>query len=267
MSFQAAIQVRTHFNNWFVTNGPILYQLVRQQLILRYRRTFLGYLWTLFNPLLMMSVTSVVFSTIFKLDLKTYAVFLFSGMVAYNYFATCVAQTGQSLLGHEQLLKKIYVPKVLFPLSVSFTLLVDSILMASSLFIIILGIGGKLTIALFFIPVAYVLLYFFSFGLGLILSICVVYFRDLQHIVGIVMQVLLFLSPVFYKPDSMAGKVKRFIDINPLTYFIKLFRDPICEGHIPELNVIFIAAVFAIVSFIAGTYFFGKNENNIVIRL
>ena len=96
----------------------VLQQLVRQQLILRYRRTALGYLWTLINPLLMMSVTAVVFSTLFKLELKTYAVFLFAGMIPWNYFNSSVVQSGSSFINNESLIKKIYLPKSLFPLSI-----------------------------------------------------------------------------------------------------------------------------------------------------
>lgn len=245
----------------------ILYQLIRQQLILRYRRTFFGYLWTLFNPLLMMSVTAVVFSTIFKLDLKTYAVFLFSGMVAFNFFATCAAQSGQSILGNEQLIKKIYVPKILFPLATSFALLVDSILMASSLFLIILAIGGKLTWAIAFLPAAYLLIYGFSFGIGLILSVSSVFFRDLQHIIAIIMQALLFLSPVFYKPESLAGKVKSLIALNPMTYYIELFRAPIYNGVLPPMTVITMALIYSCISLTVGMYVFRKFENRVAFRL
>ncbi|WP_163833036.1 ABC transporter permease [Spartinivicinus ruber] len=266
ISLVATPRLAKFFDN-LTGNEAILYQLVRQQLILRYRRTFFGYLWTLFNPLLMMSVTAVVFSTIFQLDLKTYAIFLFSGMVAFQFFATCSAQSGQSLLGNEQLIKKIYVTKLLFPLSVSFALLIDSILMASSLFIIILAIGGKITWAILFIPLSYLLIYGFSFGLGLILSVASVFFRDLQHIIAIVMQALLFLSPVFYKPESLAGKVKVLIELNPLTHYIELFRAPIYNGDLPSMTTVLMAALYSCISLALGIYVFRKLENRVAFRL
>lgn len=245
----------------------VLGQLVRQQISLRYRRTFIGYLWTLLNPLLMMSVTAVVFSTIFHMDLKTYAIFLFSGMIAFNLFGTCVTQSGQSLIGNEGLIKKVYIPKFLFPLAVSFALLIDSVLMASSLFVIILAIGGSLTPSLLFIPFAYLLLFSFSFGLALIFSVSAVYFRDLQHVIGIVMQALVFLSPVYYKPDSLAGKVKWLIELNPLTQFIELFRAPIYQGILPGASVVFQSAVFACLSLMVGLWYFRKHEYRVIFRM
>ena len=248
-------------------NRNILHQLVRQQIILRYRRTIFGYLWTLLNPLLMMSVTAVVFSTIFNMDLKTYAILLFSGMIAFNLFATTVAQSGQSLIGNEGLIKKIYIPKLLFPLAVSLALLIDSLLMTSSLFIIILAIGGKLTLSLLFIPFAYLLLLAFSFGLGLVLSVSAVYFRDLQHIIGILMQALVFLSPVYYKPESLSGKVRRLIELNPLTQFIELFRAPTYQGVLPATEVVLQATLYACLSLMVGLWFFRKHEHRVAFRM
>lgn len=245
----------------------VLQQLVRQQLILRYRRTVFGYLWTLFNPLLMMSVTAVVFSTIFKMDLKTYAIFLFAGMIPFTFFSTSITQSGQSLIGNEGLIKKIYIPKLLFPLGISLALLIDSALAAAALFMIILAIGGKLTFALIFIPIAYLLLFLFSFGIALVMTICTVYFRDLQHVVGILMQALLFLTPVFYKPESLQGKVAWLITLNPLTQFVELFRLPIYQGVFPATAVVLQATLFAILSLIAGLWFFRKHEYRVAFRL
>jgi len=245
----------------------VLQQLVRQQLTLRYRRTVFGYLWTLFNPLLMMSVTAVVFSTILKMDLKTYAIFLFSGMIPFIYFSTSVTQSGQSLIGNEGLIKKIYIPKILFPLGISVTLLIDNMLAGAALFMIILAIGGKLTFALLFIPIAYLLLFLFSFGIALIITISTVYFRDLQHVVGILMQALMFLTPIFYKPELLERKVEWLITLNPLTRFIELFRAPIYHGVVPETTVILQAVLFASLSLAAGLSFFRMHERRVAFRL
>lgn len=245
----------------------VLQQLVRQQLILRYRRTVFGYFWTLFNPLLMMSVTAIVFSTIFKMDLKTYAVFLFAGMIPFSFFSNSVTQSGQSLINNEGLIKKIYIPKLIFPLAVSVALLIDSILAAAMLFVIILAIGGNMTVALFFIPIVYFLLFLFSFGIAMILAIGAVYFRDLQYVVGILMQALLFLTPVLYKPEALQGKVAWIIALNPLTHFVELFRMPIYLGVFPDASMVLKGLLFSIVSLAVGLWFFRKHERRIVFRL
>lgn len=245
----------------------VLSQLVRQQITLRYRRTFFGYLWTLFNPLLMMSVTAIVFSEIFKMDLKTYAVFLFSGVIAFNLFGAIVAQCGQSLVNSEQLIKKIYIPKIFFPLAISITMLIDSLLMFVSLFVIIFFIGGDISISLVGLLPAYVLLYFFALGFGLITSIVTVYFRDLLHIINILMQALVFLSPVYYKPDSLSVKVKSLIELNPLTQFIELFRSPIFNASFPASEFYVQSALYAAISLIAGVWIFRKHEQRVTFRM
>ncbi|MDP0590118.1 MAG: ABC transporter permease [Candidatus Endonucleobacter bathymodioli] len=129
----------------------LLKQLVAQQLILRYRRTSLGYLWTLVNPLVMMTIMAVVFSTLFKADLKTFCIFLFTGMIPWNLFNAVAGQSGLAFISNEGLIKKIYVPKSVFSLSIVLALVVDSVLAFVALFIIILFLGVTITSAIAFL--------------------------------------------------------------------------------------------------------------------
>lgn len=214
-----------------------------------------------------MSVTAVVFSSIFKMDLKVYAIFLFSGVIAFNLFANIVTQCGQSLVSNEQLIKKIYVPKIFFPLAVSITMLIDNLLMFSSLFVIMLVLGVKIYPEMVALIPAYILLYLFSFGVALINSVLSVYFRDLLHIVGIVMQALVFLSPVYYKPNSLSSRVHVLIEINPLTKFIELFRQPIFSHMLPSLDCYIYSVIYAVVSITIGAWFFKKHERLVTFRM
>lgn len=245
----------------------VLQQLVRQQLILRYRRTALGYLWTLINPLLMMSVTAVVFSALFKLELKTYAVFLFAGMIPWNCFNSSVVQSGSAFINNEGLIKKIYLPKSLFPLSVSLGVLIDSILSFFSLFLIIIAIGGKLSWALLFIPIAFALLFIFTLGIALIFAVATVFFRDLQYIVTVAMQALFFLTPVMYNKDMLGGKVAWLVSLNPVVPFIELFRAPLNAAVLPSISTITQATLIAVASAVVGFSVFILKEKKIVFRL
>jgi ABC-type polysaccharide/polyol phosphate export permease len=245
----------------------VLSQLVSQQLILRYRRTALGYLWTLINPLLMMSVMALVFSTLFKADLKTFAVFLFAGMIPWNFFSSVVTQSGTSFINNEGLIKKIYLPKAIFPLSIAFALLTDSLLSFLALFAIILALGGSLSWSVLFIPVAFVLLFFFALGLGLIMSIATVFFRDLQHVILIAMQGLFFLTPILYKHDALTGKVAWLVGLNPVAPFIELFRAPLYQAALPGTGVILQAAVISFSAMAIGLFVFLRQEKKIVFRL
>lgn len=245
----------------------VLRILVWQQLILRYRRTLLGYLWSLINPLMMMSVMAMVFATLFKADLKTFTVFLFTGMIPWNFFSAVVTQSSSAFIQNEGLIKKIYLPKIIFPLSVCFSLFVDSVLSFFTLFIIILIIGGNLSWAVFFIPIAYMLLLVFAFGVSLIMSVATVFFRDLQHITVIAMQGLFFLTPIFYNRELITGRLHFLVDMNPITTFIELFRSPLYHATLPTLSVMIKAVAFAVMAMTIGLFFFLKQEKKVVFRL
>jgi ABC-type polysaccharide/polyol phosphate export permease len=245
----------------------VLSKLIAQQLILRYRRTVLGYLWTLINPLLMMSVMALVFSTLFKADLKTFAIYLFAGMIPWTFFSSVISQSGSAFINNEGLIKKIYLPKVIFPLSLAFALLIDSVLSFFALFAIILSIGGSLSPVVLFMPVAYLLLLIFTVGIGLIISVATVFFRDLQHVIVIAMQGLFFLTPILYKSDALTGNVAWLIKLNPVVPFIDLFRSPLYLGILPSVEVVLQAAVISFVSMVVGLFVFIKQEKNIVFRL
>ena len=245
----------------------VLLQLVSQQLILRYRRTSLGFLWTLINPLIMMSVMAMVFSTLFKADLKTFAVFLFSGMIPWNFFSSVVTQSGSAFINNEGLIKKIYLPKTIFPLSIAIALWIDSVLSFLALFIIIIAIGGSLSWATLFIPVAFILLFVFALGIGLIMSIATVFFRDLQHVMLIAMQGVFFLTPIIYKHDTFNGAVGVLIKLNPVVPFIELFRSPLCQGVLPSSNIIIQAVAISFTAIAVGIFIFFAQEKNIVFRL
>lgn len=245
----------------------VLSQLVSQQLILRYRRTVLGYLWTLINPLLMMSVMAFVFATLFKADLKTFTVFLFAGMIPWNYFSSVVTQSGSSFINNEGLIKKIYLPKLIFPLSIAIALLIDSVLSFLALFVIIFAIGGSLTWEVMFIPIAYLFLFFFALGIGLIMSVATVFFRDLQHVILIIMQGLFFLTPILYKNESLTGKIGWIVGLNPVIPFIELFRSPLTSASLPSLSTIIQATLLSTLVMVLGLFVFLRQEKQIVFRL
>ena len=261
------MEIKKNYLTELYFNRNILYRLVAQQLILRYRRTALGFLWTLINPLMMMTVLALVFSQLFKVDLKTFAIALFAGMIPWNFFSSVVSQSTTAYINNEGLIKKIYIPKMIFPLSIACGLLIDATLSFVVLFIIILALGGSISWALLFIPVSFLLLFVFSFGVALIASIATVYFRDLQHIVLIFLQGLFFLTPVLYKPDSLSGKVAWLIDINPVTPFIALFNMPLTESSVPTGVLLLKAVLITLFAISLGLFLYVRLQKKIIFRL
>jgi ABC-type polysaccharide/polyol phosphate export permease len=244
-----------------------LWQLIIQHLTLRYRRTILGYFWTLLSPLLMISIVAVVFSSLFKAELSTFAIFLFSGMIPWNLFNAVVTQSATVLIQNEGLLKKIYLPKILFPLGLSIALLIDGLFSFVALFLVIIAVGGKITAALWFIPVAYLILFFFALGFGLLTSVATVYFRDLQHVLLIGMQGLFFFTPILYKQDNLSGLAAQIVNLNPVVPFIDLFRFPLVSGLVPPIGVITIALIISLTTFLIGLCVFMTKEARVIFRL
>lgn len=246
---------------------PVLWQLVSQQLVLRYRRTVFGYLWTLINPLITMSITAFVFASLFKMDLKTYVVYLFSGLIAWNCFSTIVTQTSGVFIANESLIKKIYLPKIIFPLSQAFSVLIDCFFNFLAIYLIVLFIRPELTGTILFIPIAYLILFTFSFGIALLMSIATVYFRDLQYVLSILMQGWFFLTPVMYKVEGVSKEAATLINFNPVTPFIELFRAPIYLNSIPSNSIIYICCLYALISLAIGIFIFNNYKNLIIYRL
>jgi ABC-2 type transport system permease protein/lipopolysaccharide transport system permease protein len=245
----------------------VLGQLISQSLTLRYRRTAVGFLWTLINPLLMISVSAVVFSLVLKVGLKDYAIFLFSAMIPWNFINGCIQAGGGSLMANESLLKKIYVPKQIFPIAISSSLLIDSALSTISLFVIVLALGAKLTIALTFLPVAFFLTGIFGISLALIFSIVFVYLRDTSHIISIVMQAVYYVTPIIYPVTLVPERYRIYFMINPLFYFVELFRAPIYEGHFPDMFSLGVSVVTVGLVAVFSVLLFQRYTRTIIFRL
>ena len=178
-----------------------------------------------------------------------------------------MTQSCAAFLLNEGLIKKIYLPKVIFPLSLALGILIDSALSFVALFLIILLFGAPISWPLLFIPIAYGLLFFFSLGMGLMVSVATVFFRDLQYVIGVVMQAWFFLTPVMYRHEALTGKVAWLVALNPMVPFIELFRAPLDKGHLPSVTAITYASVFAMCSMMAGFSVFLAQEKKVVFRL
>jgi ABC-type polysaccharide/polyol phosphate export permease len=245
----------------------VVLQLVHQHLILRYRRTFLGFVWTVLNPLLNMIVGAFVFAMIMRFDLKEFAVFVYAGMIPWLFFSQSVTQAGAAIINNEAMLKKIYLPRELFPFSATVSLLVENVLSMASLFIIALILGAKLTPALLFVPVSFFILFVFCLGLALLLNVAFVYFRDLPHITGVILQAGFYLTPVLYPLTFVPERYRPWFEMNPMLYFLDLFRSPIYEGRLPSLQTIEVASLIAVISLATGAFVFWSKRDELIYRL
>jgi ABC-2 type transport system permease protein/lipopolysaccharide transport system permease protein len=233
----------------------------------RYRRSVLGFLWSLLNPLLIMIVISVVFSTVFKQDIQVYAVYIFSGLSPWLYISASIAGGCLCLINAEGFLKKVYVPKSIFPVVLESIETVNFLLSLVSLYILSLALGHPLTLSLLLLPFAVIITFIFNLGLATSVGIATIYFRDTNHITGILLQALFYMTPIVYPEETIPQAMRGLYLYNPFYYFINLFRKIILGK--PELNFAdwLIPLGIALFTFFLGSLILKKTENDLVFRL
>lgn len=244
-------------------------QLVKQNLKLKYRRTFLGYVWSLLNPLLTIFTISIVFSSILKINFSIYLCTAFAGLIPWFLINQVAFNSSTVFISNEALIKKIYLPKYLFPLSIVSSLLIDSILsfiVLYIIFLIFLNLEFSF-LSLSFLAVSYLIIFFFALGISFFISIISVFFRDLQWIIPVMFQALFFLTPILYSKELASGVLSFIVEINPLTPLIELFKIPILFNLIPSIELLLISILISLFFFFFGLFFFIKLEKYIIYRL
>jgi len=232
----------------------LLILMVKRDFITRYRRSVLGVLWSLLNPLLTMLVLTMVFSMLFRFEIPFFAVYLLSGQIFFNFFSESTSQAMNSITGSAGVIKKIYVPKYIFPVSKVVSSLVN-LFFAFIAFLIVVTVTGApfhWTLILFPIPVLYT--FMFSLGVGMLLSSVAVFFKDMTHLWGIVTTMLFFLTPIMYPVEILPDRVFQFIHLNPMFHYISYFRSLALDGVIPGLWENVVCLGFALLALCMGLY-------------
>lgn len=249
------------------TYRNLIRELVERDIKKKYRRSILGLLWSLLNPLLMMLITAAVFSNLFRFDIKNFALYLLSGQIIFTFYAEATSFAMGSILENGSLIKKVSVPKYLFPISRVMSSGVNLLLTIPAMMIIMVitnePIGFHLLAA--FIPL--ILLFLFCIGMGLLLSSLSVFFRDLFHLYGVFLTALNYATPIFY-PVNIIPQEYRFInDWNPLAYYLDAFRQVVYSHTFPDIHLLMTCAAISIVTIVLGTIVFRKQQNNFILYI
>lgn len=233
----------------------------------RYRRSTLGFFWSLLNPLFTMIIMAVVFSSLYKLPFAQFSLYLFSGLLPWNLITASLQMGSMSIINAEGFLKKVYIPKMLFPMVTIGVELVNFSFSLVSLLILAVFFGAKLGWSLLLLPLALLLLVLFLFGLVLIVSALTVFFRDLSHILQVGLLGLFYLTPILYPISLLPENMLTVIKFNPLYYFITLFHNIIYDSIMPEAYIWLICVGLGILSMGFGLVIFYKKEKDIIYRL
>ena len=258
----------------------LLKELTMKNVKLKYRNSWLGIFWSFLQPLLNMVVLSVVFGGIFgkKSDyIVCYPVFLFTGRLLFSFFTTSTKQAMTSFRRNQAIIKKVYVPKYMYPLSSIFSNFVTFAisllcLIAVWIFFKATGISGGhglyITWHVFESVVPMFLLLVFSTGVGLILSVICVYFRDVEYIWDVVSQLLFYMVPILYPLQNIKTHwIQIVIKINPLYSMIELFRQSVLYGQWLSPKLLLYAVAVSFITLLVGIFFFNKKSDDIIFHL
>lgn len=264
MNMLKSIKVRI---NVFFQYKDLLYNLVSRDIKVRYRKSFLGMLWTVLNPLLMMIVMTIVFSTLFKSTIDNFPVYFLAGNLIFTLNSEITNNCTYAIIGNASLLKKVYIPKYLFPLSKAGSALVNLMfsLIAMFLVMIILRVPFLPTLLLLPIPIAYA--FIFSLGLGLLLSAVTVYFRDIAYFYSVLLLAWNYFTPVFYPIEILPDFARKLMQLNPLYHYIDYMRNLILHGAVPGITENFVCLLMSVMMLVIGVCVFYRKQDNFILYI
>ena len=237
-------------------HGALLFELVHRDLTVRYKRSVLGFFWTMLHPLLLMLIFLLVFSALFRGRTPHYETYFLSAYVAWNFFAQTTVNAMMSVAWNGPLMKRVRVPTSIFTLSIVVSGLVNLGLSLVVLFTIMIAIHSPLHATLWFLPVSLLLVGVFTFGVSLALTAMSVLYADVREMVQAGMPALMYLTPIVYPISIISERYRWIIRMNPLVYIVEIVRDPIYYGIIPSPATLSIAVVISLGSVAVGWIIF-----------
>ena len=244
----------------------LLSQLVLRDFKVKYKRSVLGIIWSLLYPVLNMAVLALVFSRMFKFSTPgvNYLVYVLSGLVMFNYFSEASNLSMSSVVANFSLINKIYIPKYIFPLSKCLFVGINFLLTLIPLYIVIFATGTGINIYHLILPYAYICLFMFTLGFGLILSTISVFLRDMFYIYGIVVTLWTYLTPIMYDISIISEKLQIIFKLNPLYYYITFIREIILYHRMPSGLSFIICGISSLLFLAIGLIVFKKNQDKFI---
>jgi ABC-2 type transport system permease protein len=252
----------------------ILQQLVTKDFKLKYRRSVLGVLWSVLNPLLMMAVLTVVFSNMFRFDIAYYPFYLILGMTLFTLMNDATTTAMTSIIDSAGLLKKVRVAKAVFPVEKVLFSLVNYVFAFVAVLVVMLVLRVPLSPTMFAWPLLVLYVVVFCVGLGLILSSLAVFFRDVIHLWSVVTMAWNYLTPIFWPEEyltSLQGGLGTLLltieQFNPMYYYVSYLRQIMMYQTMPDLGFNLICVAFALVTLAVGVLVFRKTQSKFILYI
>lgn len=246
----------------------MIFSLVKKDLRGRYKGSVLGFLWTFINPLFQLIVYTIVFSKILHNDIPKFYLYLFVALIPWIFFSSSITVGAASIVAQKDLVKKIYFPRMVIPISYVTSCFVNMLLCFIVIFAVIIVTGAGINfLAVLTLPVIMIVEYIFALGMAMIASAITVYFRDLEHILGIVSMAWMYLTPIVYDKSIVPPKYLPLYNLNPMTPIIDCYRTVLYEKQVPDLSTLLWAAGLGIFFLLFGAVVFNKLQKHFAEEL
>lgn len=233
---------------------------VQKEIRGKYKGSFLGVLWSFLNPLLMVLVYALVFPYIMRVKQDNYLVFLITGVIPWNFFTTCVTSGCNCVWINGGIIKKVYFPREILPISVVASGLINFLISCIIILIFVIAGGIMPTFNLLWLPVIAIIQSLLTLGVLFILSAINVYVRDIEYLVGFILQLIFYATPILYNATMFPEKYRWILYLNPMTHIIDAYRSIFYYGLMPELKSLIFIGILSLCVFIVGYQIFRKLE-------
>lgn len=246
----------------------MIFSLVKRDLKGRYKGSALGFLWTFLNPLFQLAVYTMVFSVIMRSDIKDYYLFLFVALIPWIFFSTSVTGGASCILAQQDMVKKIYFPREVLPVSYVTSQFINMLLSFIVIFAVLVFARYPLRPqAVLCLPVVMLVEYGLALGITMVMSAVTVYLRDMEYVLGILTMAWQFLTPVMYSLEQVPERVRWFFSLNPMTHVISAYREILYYGKVPKLETLLSAFLTGIIMLLAGWAVFQRLQRHFVEEL
>ncbi len=240
---------------------------VKKEIRGRYKNSILGVMWSFLNPLLQLAVYSIIFGALLAGGDSTYYIYICVALIPWTYFTTAITQSSFTIIGNADIIKKVYFPREILPISVVTSGAVNFVISTIIIlfFVIFSGIGLSWYLLLY--PVILLVQYVLLLGIGFIVSAITVYFRDLEHIIGIILLAAFYGTPIVYKLEQLPVNLQIILQLNPMTHIINAYRDIFYYQQMPNMKIIGLLFLVSVALLVVGYFIFKKLQKGFAEQL
>ena len=240
---------------------------IKKEIRGKYKGSWLGVLWTFLNPLLMLAVYAFVFPYILRVNVDNYTIFMIVALIPWNFFTTAIQSGTGSVVANGNILKKVYFPREIIPISITTSQLVNFLItcIIMAVFIIFSGVGFSVHVLLF--PLLVLIQYILILGLTFILSALTVFVRDIDHFVSVILMLGFYATPIVYQGEMLPKKFQIFLKLNPMAQLVEAYRSILYYHRMPDMTMLIIWGLGSVAILVIGYLIFKKLEKSFVEEL